>query len=242
MPSRPIYAELADDLIRDIHEGTYPVGGLLPTELEIAARRGVSRATVRSALNRLVSLGMVTRQKGVGTRVNAASPALYDASTTSIEELAHFGRATLRKILSIQEIVADDVLARRLGCRPGTRWIDVGVVRTEPDSTAPPICWTDNYIDPIYGSIVPAIADYPGLIADLIARDHGAEVDEVRQIIRPIRLTGAIAHAVSAEPGEPALEIVRSYLSAGRPIYISVSQHPGDRFEYRMSLRRSTRS
>lgn len=242
MASRPIYAELSDELIRDIRSGTYPVGSLLPTELEIAAERRLSRATVRAALNRLVALGLVTRQKGVGTRVNAAEPRPYDASTTSLEELAHFGRATLREVISTAEIVADDSLARRLGCRPGSRWIDVSVIRRDPAGAAPPICWTDNYIDTAYADVVDEVAGHQGLIADLIARHYGVEFDEVRQIIRPVRLCETAARATSAEAGEPALEIVRRYLSVGRPVYISVSQHPGDRFEYSMSLKRTGRA
>lgn len=239
MSSRPIYAELSDELIREIREGTYPVGALLPTELEIAADRKLSRSTVRAALNRLVSLGLITRQKGVGTRVLSSGPAEYDASTTSIEDLAHFGAATHRQIQDVREIVADEALARRIGCKPGTRWIAVSVVRTAPGSDAPPICWTDNYIDPTFADIVDQIADYGGLIADLIANRYGAEVDEVHQSIRPTLLGAKEAKVLSAEAGEPSLEIVRRYMSASRVVYISVNLHPGSRFDYKMSLRRS---
>ncbi|MAC78143.1 MAG: GntR family transcriptional regulator [Rhodobacteraceae bacterium] len=241
MSSRPIYAELSDELIREIREGTYPVGALLPTELEMAAARKLSRSTVRAALNRLVSLGLITRQKGVGTRVVSAGPAEYDASTTSIEGLAHFGEATHREIQGVREIVADESLAGLLGCKPGTRWIDVSVIRTAPGSGDPPICWTDNYVDPTYAAIVPDIAAYPGLIADLIAKNYGAEVDEVHQTIRPTLLPDDAARVLSARAGEPALQIVRRYMSASRVVYISVNLHPGSRFEYSMSLRRSGR-
>ena len=86
MSFRPIYAELADELICGIQNGTFPVGALLPTEVEIARERQLSRSTVRAALNRLVTLGLVTRQKGVGTRVaSSVGHSSYDASTTSIE-------------------------------------------------------------------------------------------------------------------------------------------------------------
>jgi len=63
-------------------------------------------------------------------------------------------------------------------------------------------------------------------------------VDEVVQTIRPILLDDKKADALKSVAKSPALEIVRRYQSAGSPIYISVSQHPGDRFSYRMSLRR----
>jgi len=238
MRKRPIYAELSENLVQAIKNGDYAVGSLMPTELEIAAERGVSRATVRSALDRIESMGFVTRQKGVGTRVIAANPRGYNASTASIEELAHFGAATERIIIDQRDIVADEELARRMGCAPGRRWYLVSVMRIEPGSAAPPICWTDNFISPEYAEVARSLPGQRGLIADLIADQYGVIVDEVVQTIRPILLDDKKADALKSVAKSPALEIVRRYQSAGSPIYISVSQHPGDRFSYRMSLRR----
>ena len=65
----PIYEDIARDLLEAIHRGQYPVGGLIPTELELAARYDVSRQTVRAAMRRLTELGAVSRRKGSGTRV-----------------------------------------------------------------------------------------------------------------------------------------------------------------------------
>lgn len=239
MRKRPIYAELSEDLVQAIQNGDYAVGSLMPTELEIAAERGVSRATVRSALDRIASMGFVTRQKGVGTRVIAANPRGYNASTASLEELAHFGAATERIIIDQRDVVTDEELAQRMGCAAGKRWYLVSVMRIEPGSTAPPICWTDNYISPEYAEVAKSLPGQRGLIADLIADRYGVIVDEVVQTIRPVLLDGRTADALKGVAESPALEIVRRYQSAGSPIYISISQHPGDRFSYRMSLRRS---
>ncbi|NDW07364.1 GntR family transcriptional regulator [Jiella pacifica] len=239
MSFRPIYAELADELICGIQNGTFPVGALLPTEVEIARERQLSRSTVRAALNRLVTLGLVTRQKGVGTRVaSSVGHSSYDASTTSIEELVHFGAATDRLILSREEIVSDDRLAARLGFRPGTRWILVKALPSDFLSNDPPICWTDNYIEPRYADALDGLEGYRGLIADRIAERHGVVVDEVVQVIRPTVLSDVVADMLDAVPGSPALDIIRRYSSAGTIVYVSASQHPADRFEYRMSLRR----
>jgi len=46
----PIYEDIARDLLEAIQRGQYPVGGLIPTELELAARYDVSRQTVRAAI------------------------------------------------------------------------------------------------------------------------------------------------------------------------------------------------
>ncbi len=68
---QPRYLLLAQDLIQDIDTGRYPVGSLLPTELELCEQFGVSRHTVREAVRRLREMGLVTRHQGIGTRVKA---------------------------------------------------------------------------------------------------------------------------------------------------------------------------
>ncbi|MEQ3624616.1 MAG: GntR family transcriptional regulator [Celeribacter sp.] len=239
MPRRPIYAELADELVRDISAGQYPVGSLLPPEVEIAERRGLSRATVRAALGRLVQLGLVTRQKGVGTRVAQAEPGGYDPSTTSIGELAHFGAATHRTLLGTESVVVDEEQAARLGVSAGTRWFRVETLRSDLTTDAPPICYTENFVDSSLPDVIHDIGEYSELIATRIASRYGRVVDEVRQVIRPSVLPPDLCTLLKTRPQELALEIRRQYCSAGKLIYVSVSQHPADRFEYHMSLKRN---
>jgi GntR family transcriptional regulator len=68
------YAQVAHDLAEGIASQRFPVGSLLPTELELCERYGVSRHTIRIALRELQELGLVSRRKKVGTRVEAVSP------------------------------------------------------------------------------------------------------------------------------------------------------------------------
>lgn len=240
MARQPIYAKLADELVRDIGTGRYPLGSLLPPEVTMAENRGLSRATVRAALGRLVQLGLVTRQKGVGTRVAAREPGGYNPSTTSIEELAHFGAATRRKLLGIDEVTLDTDQANRLGVAAGSRWFRVRTLRSEIETDAQPICFTENYIDIDLPDVLHDIGEYSELIATRIASRYGRVVDEVRQLIRPRVLDPDLCEMLHTRPGELALEIRRQYCSAGRLIYVSLSQHPADRFEYRMSLHRNS--
>jgi GntR family transcriptional regulator len=75
------------------------VGSLLPTELELSERYGVSRHTIRIALRELQDLGLVSRRKKVGTRVEAIAPTSnYLQSITSIEDLVQFGAAHTRVV------------------------------------------------------------------------------------------------------------------------------------------------
>src|SRR5690606_4994323 len=65
----PLYARIEEDVRRQISEGSLQLGSRLPAEQELAERYGVARMTVRQALGRLASAGIVERRHGVGTFV-----------------------------------------------------------------------------------------------------------------------------------------------------------------------------
>lgn len=61
--------KVATQMASDLFSGAYRPGDLLPTEMELVEAMGVSRASVRSGFQTLVSLGLVYRQSGRGTVV-----------------------------------------------------------------------------------------------------------------------------------------------------------------------------
>ena len=61
-------------LVELIAKGAYPAGDYLPPERELAEQFGVSRPTLRRALEPLIESGVLVNQQGVGTRV-AEKPA-----------------------------------------------------------------------------------------------------------------------------------------------------------------------
>ena len=68
-PRTPRYEEIYRQLVGDIRDGRYPVGGKLPPELELCATFGASRHTVRDAVRRLTEQGLIARRAGAGTMV-----------------------------------------------------------------------------------------------------------------------------------------------------------------------------
>jgi DNA-binding FadR family transcriptional regulator len=66
-----------------ILDGRYPHGDKLPAERQFAAAFGASRATVRTALDRLEAERLVTRRPGAGTFVNIRA----SSDTTDVAEL-----------------------------------------------------------------------------------------------------------------------------------------------------------
>ncbi|MGW6865880.1 GntR family transcriptional regulator [Streptomyces sp. NPDC054901] len=66
--------DLSADLRRRIHAGEFSVGGKLPTNAELMAAHGVSKATVTKAIAALADEGLVFSSKRAGTVVRSQTP------------------------------------------------------------------------------------------------------------------------------------------------------------------------
>ncbi|MES2188079.1 MAG: GntR family transcriptional regulator [Pseudomonadota bacterium] len=237
--TRPHYADIARHLTDAITTGHFPVGSLLPTELELCAHYGTSRHTVRAALTELQCQGLVSRRKNVGTRVESASPkSAFRPTLASVDDLVQFSATHIRKVQSVGEVTADAALALDLGCPAGSRWLRISSLRLEADADSLPVGWTDVYVDPAYADVGDMVRSEPGtLVCALIESRHGRRIAEIRQDIHAAPVTEAMAKRLRVAPGAAALKIVRRYLdAAGVAFEMSISIHPAERFSVSMRL------
>ena len=108
--------------------GRYRQGDRLPPEHEVAAMLGVSRGTLRTALQRLEESGEIVRRQGSGTFVGRM--AVPTAFGERLERLEPYSSVAARRGLVL---VAVDVSMHR-ACRPsgGGRGARAGAERTRP--------------------------------------------------------------------------------------------------------------
>src|SRR5258708_6185259 len=89
----PLYAQVEAVLASDIAGGTLPAGSQLPTENDLIERFGVSRPTVRRAVQKLVSRGLVEIQRGKGTYVTRPKITQeHTALSGFVEDMQALGR------------------------------------------------------------------------------------------------------------------------------------------------------
>ncbi|MEZ5815900.1 MAG: GntR family transcriptional regulator [Hyphomicrobiaceae bacterium] len=239
----PLYVQLAQTIGGRIATGAYPVGSLLPTEAELGLSFGVSRYTVRQAIQHLRNQGLVSARKGVGTRVQAVSAEpSYTQSMRSLGELLQYATETRLDVIAVEEVVARGALAEALGCRPKKPWIRVAGVR-HGSRDEPPHCHIEVFLDSAYRAIADEASTLRTAIWSLIEKRFGETVIEVDQEIEATVLDEEMARLLQAEPGSPALKFTRRYYVTGRRLVeLSINVHPADRFSYRMTIRRDAPS
>ncbi|QHJ01265.1 GntR family transcriptional regulator [Xylophilus rhododendri] len=243
-----LYVQIARDLAARIASGELAVGSVLPKEVDLAVTLGVSRHTLRAAIQELEQLGLVSRRRKLGTRVEAREPSgHYRQALSSLEDLIHYGQAHGRVLQSTRTVVADRALARQIGCAAGSTWLKISFMRLDGAAEPKPIGWTDVYVDAEQGdvsSLPERVAGSPDvLVATLLETHYGRRVAQVRQDVHGALVPAELAEALQAEAGTPALRIVRRYLDeAGRLIDLSITLHPADRYVFSMQLTREQAS
>jgi GntR family transcriptional regulator len=80
--SAPLYHQVEEDLRRRIYEGEYGPGARLPSDSEFCAFYGVSRLTVRRAVDELVRRHLIYRRQGIGTFVVVPEEAVKAVTLT----------------------------------------------------------------------------------------------------------------------------------------------------------------
>ncbi|MBS0591453.1 MAG: GntR family transcriptional regulator [Proteobacteria bacterium] len=237
--NKPRYSELGDELQAAIENGDYPVGSLLPTELELCERYGISRHTARAALARLTNAGLVRRRPGAGTQVIAARRAMRsEHEVDSLELLLQYGNSTRLKVLSARERDADTAVAGMLEIKKGETYLLLSAVRTEP-STPEPIAVTEMLVPIWPDTPVEKLLDRrtaPGTIARLLPP---SALSQVEQIFEATSLSPRDAKLLRVDAADPAMRAHRRYRdAAGRLLMLAISLHPAGRFAYRVVLSR----
>ena len=100
---RHAFEDCVERLATAIRLGVYPYGSTLPPERELAARMGVSRATLREAIAALRSANLVrtTRGRGGGTVVDLspATPGAGGAASLTARKAELMDSLTFRRIV-----------------------------------------------------------------------------------------------------------------------------------------------
>jgi DNA-binding GntR family transcriptional regulator len=225
----PLYHQLAVGMEAAIRSGAQPVGSYLTTEIEIAARFGLSRPTVRQAIGELVNAGLVTRQRGVGTKVVNPSIARPVALTSLFDDLAKGGQAPTTAVLKLQLGRTPAELRDRFDT--AQVW-EIERVRSTADG---PLAWMHNWIAGDKDlSLEPLTSG--GLYAQL--RAQGVALDQAVQRVGAEAAGRSVARHLEVKAGAALLTLHRlTYDVSGALVEIGDHKYRADRYYIETTIR-----
>jgi len=233
---RPLLRSVSvrDELVQRIDQGKFPVGSRLPSEPDLAAELGVSRATLREALRALEGEGLVRRRRGSGTYV-AELPRVansLDLNFGVTDAIASAGmKAGIAQGRHWTE-PASDAEADRLGLEPGQDVLVIERVRTAEGK--PVVLSRDLFPSRLVEGRDRVVQEMlERSIYDVLERDLGIVIHHGVARFRPVRADHAVAGRLGVPRGELLLYLWQvDYAQDGTPVISSHEFHLADAFDF----------
>lgn len=228
--SVPLYEQISHWLLAEVEHGRIGPGGKAPSEFEMARTFGVSRSTVRKALERLVSEGVLYRRPGLGTFVSshriefgASSSASFSATMDALGLPHH------TEVLVARVVPAPASPARHLGISDE---MPVVCVRRLRSVDGDPAALHTTYLPAAYQSILDH--DLTGSL-HVAMRAVGAAVSDTDDEVEAIQAAGDAAARLGVPDGTPLLRMTGTGFSASRaPLRYTEGLYRGDTFRFRL--------
>ncbi|HHJ06503.1 MAG TPA: GntR family transcriptional regulator [Anaerolineae bacterium] len=228
----PLYVQIERDFEISIATNRLKPGDLIPGEVELSNKYGVSRVTVRQAIKELVAAGLLYRIQGKGTFVLQPTIERIEPNITSFfYEMIESGRKP-RADVSIEVRQADPEISRLLQLKPGETVIVIKRLRYVDDE---PIIYQVNTIR-------------ESLCPDLVSEDLSAQsfqytleikynlrLVELEESLTCIKPTKELAQILGVPMSVPLLVATRMlYGVGGEIIGMAESHFRGDRYIYKV--------
>lgn len=228
----PLYFQVAQHLENAINSGELPAGGLLQNEVALAESLGLSRPTMRRAMQYLVDMGLVTRRRGIGTRVVQPKLRRPLELTSLYDDLARAGRAPTTEVLSFSHVEAHGEVAERLDIPEGTTVLEL--VRLRRADGEPIAKLTNSLPERIATFDEAELADH-GLY-DLIRR-QGVHLHSATQTLGARNATAAEARLLDESRGAALVTAQRvTYDDHGVAVEFGSHLYAASRYTFEINL------
>jgi DNA-binding GntR family transcriptional regulator len=194
----PLWFQLAQAIEGAITGGGLPAGSRLENEVLLAQRYGLSRPTVRRAVQELVDKGLLVRKRGVGTQVLQPHVHRSVELTSLYDDLARGGDTPSTEVLSLERMPAPADIAEELDLGGGD---EVVALRRLRRSRGEPLALLTNYLP---GRFEPTLTELTDRGLYQFLRSHGVHLRVAHQRIGA-RLARAEEARLLGEPPRSAL-------------------------------------
>lgn len=228
----PLYFQIASGMETAIRSGAIPSGSRLENEISIGRRLGLSRPTVRRAIQELVDKGLLVRRRGIGTQVVQGTVTRPVELTSLYDDLDASSHAPTTQVLTNEVVPAPQDVADKLGVPAGS---NVLFLRRRRGADGAPVAVLENYLPEGFLDITSEQLRERGLYQVLRAR--GVAIAIARQTIGARRARADEAELLGISEGGPVLTMTRvAFDNAGRAVEYGSHCYRPDRYNFETTL------
>ncbi|MGB8364147.1 MAG: GntR family transcriptional regulator [Rhizomicrobium sp.] len=233
----PLYHQLERALRDRIHKAEFAPGAALPTEERLCSEYGVSRITVRRALDALIAQGLITRRHGVGSFVTERQDGVRSVQLVgSLDEFLATAGALETRFLSIATIDPPVEAVEALRLQPREKAIRLELTNLLEGHA---VGYLELYFPVWAGSAVSRENIEAGTpTIRMIERKLNLRIERAEQMIEADFAGEKAARHLGLKPTDPILRVTRVYYAAdGRPVEaVFVRNHP-KRYRYAIDFK-----
>ncbi len=228
----PLYFQVAQHLEDAINSGVIPVGTLIQNEVDLAASMGLSRPTMRRAMQHLVDKGLVVRRRGIGTRVVQPKLRRPLELTSLYDDLATAGRQPTTEVLSFEMVEASAEIGEQLDLEEGSAVLELVRLRS---ADAEPIAKMTNYLPERLATFDAGDLTVSGLY-DLIRR-QGVALHSATQTLGARTATAAESRLLHETKGAALITAQRvTYDDHGSAVEFGTHIYASSRYTFEVQL------
>ena len=228
----PLYFQVAEQLERAIFDGLLVPGDRIANEVALADQLGLSRPTMRQAIQLLVDKGMLVRKRGVGTQV-VHPPIKRTVELTSLyDDLKRTGHDPDTTVLTCTVVEADEVAAARLKVPEGSPVWQLDRLRSVDGE---PLALMRNFVPESITDLGQVDFSVTGLYEHF--RAEAIHLRVAHQTISARRAETHEAKLLGGRKGDPVLTMERtSFADKGRAIEYGTHLYRPDLYAYETTL------
>ena len=228
----PLYFQVATHLEDAIVSGSIPPGSRFENEIQLADRLGLSRPTMRRAMQRLVDKGLIVRRRGVGTRVVHPTVRRPLELSSLHEDLRAAGQDPTTELLGFEHVAASAEVAEALQIAEGARVVRLDRLRSAHGS---PIARMTNFLPEALVTFDEGALEGSGLYA--LLRRAGINLHSATQTIGARSARGTEARILGESRGAALLTMTRTtYDDNGTAVEYGTHLYAASRYNFVMTL------
>jgi len=228
----PLYFQVAQQIEQAIERGELGPGMKLENEIEFADRFGLSRPTMRRAIQELVSKGLLVRKQGVGTQVVHGQVKRSVELTSLYDDLSRTNQRPTTELLVHETATVPDDVAVRLGVPIGSPTVHLERLRYAHDE---PLAILRNWLPAGLARFTAEDLEKGGLYARL--RSGGVRICVATQRIGARAAGAEEARLLAVKRGAPLLTMERTtYDDSGNAIEFGRHVYRADSYSFETTL------